>query len=392
VEKLVYGGDAFARLEGRAVMAPFALPGERIRAQVEREKPDLIRASVLEVLEPSPARVAPECPHFGRCGGCHYQHACYECQLAAKRDILIETLRRVGRLDAPEKIEVVSAEPWGYRNRVQLHFEGAQMGYLEGASQKLCAIESCPVASPKLNETIGALAGMIHDGRWPRFLRSLEIFTDERGVQLGIRETGHPVHRRFFEWCAENIPDSVEGALDYEGRFRVSRGAFFQVNRFLADRLVETALEGAAGESALDLYAGVGLFAVSMARRFESVTAVESGGAATRDLAFNAQRAGLENVRAEQQDVALFLERLEKTPDFVLLDPPRVGLGKAVVKRLIELRPPAITLVACDPATMSRDVAGLMGAGYKIAAMTLLDLFPQTYHLETVVRLTASAQ
>lgn len=387
MEKLVYGGDALARLDGRVTLAPFALPGERIRAAAEREKPGLIHARTLAVLDPSPQRVAPRCPYFGRCGGCHYQHAGYEFQLEAKRAILAEELRRVGKIEPPEEIAVVAADPWGYRNRAQLHIEKGRVGYREARSHKLCAIDSCPIASPKINQTIGALAGMLRDSRWPRFLRSVEIFTDERQVQLSVLETERPVARRFFDWCAETIPGLVAGALDYQDRFRVSRNAFFQVNRYLADKLVEIALEGAGGETALDVYAGVGLFSLDLARRFRQAAAVESGAAAAGDLAFNAERAGLANLRVERRTAEAYLDALERAPDFVLLDPPRAGLGKAVVQRLIDLRPPAVTIVACDPATLARDLAALLGAGYRIEKMTLVDLFPQTYHLETVVRL-----
>jgi 23S rRNA (uracil1939-C5)-methyltransferase len=390
VEKLVYGGDALARLDGRVTLAPFALPGERIRAAAEREKPGLIRARTLAVLDPAPERVAPPCPYFGRCGGCHYQHATYEFQLAAKRAILAEELRHLGKIEPPEEIAVVAAEPWGYRNRAQLHIEAGRIGYREARSHKLCAIERCPISSPKINEVIGALAEMLRDSRWPRFVRSLEIFTDERQIQLNVLEADRPVARRFFDWCAETIPGLVAGAVDYQDRFRVSRNAFFQVNRFLADKLVETALEGAGGETALDLYAGVGLFSLALARRFHQVTAVESGAAAAADLVFNAERAALANLRAEQGTTEAYLDTLERAPDFVLLDPPRAGLGKAVVQRLIGLRPPRVTIVACDPATLARDLAALLASGYRIEKMTLVDLFPQTYHLETVVRLKAS--
>jgi 23S rRNA (uracil1939-C5)-methyltransferase len=389
VEKLVYGGDGLARLDGRVTLAPFALPGERIRAAAEREKPGLIRARTLEVMEAAAERVAPRCEYFGRCGGCHYQHAGYEFQLASKRAILAEELRRLGKIEPPEEIAVVAAEPWGYRNRAQLHIEDGRMGYREARSHKLCAIDGCPIASPKINETLGALAGMLRDSRWPRFVRSIEIFTDERQVQLNVLEAGRPVARRFFDWCAENIPGLVAGAVDYQDRFRVSRDAFFQVNRFLADRLAAIALEGAGaeGETALDLYAGVGLFSLELARRFRQVTAVEAGAAAAGDLLFNAERAALTNLRVERGTTEAHLDGLERAPDFVLLDPPRAGLGRAVVQRLIDLRPPGITIVACDPATLARDLAALVATGYRMEKMTLIDLFPQTYHLETVVRL-----
>jgi 23S rRNA (uracil1939-C5)-methyltransferase len=390
VEKLVYGGDGLARVEGRVVLAPFVLPGERIRVHAEQEKPGLVRARTLEVLEPAPERVAAPCPVFGRCGGCHYQHAPYEYQIAAKRAILVDQLRRLGKIEPPETIAAAAAEPWGYRNRAQLHIDGRHIGYRQAGSHRLCEVKQCPVASPKINETIHALAGMLHNPRWPRFVRSLEIFTDEQQVQLNVLDSDHPVAKRFFDWCAAEIPALVEGALDYQGQFRVSRHSFFQVNRFLLDRLVEVALEGAEGETALDLYAGVGLFSLALARGFKEVTAVESGSGAVRDLQFNAERAALANLRAEQRTAEEYLQKLERAPDFVLLDPPRAGLGKAVVRRLAELRPRQVAIVSCDPATLARDLAGLTAAGYSVEQMTLVDLFPQTYHLETVVRLSTS--
>jgi len=391
VEKLVYGGDGLARVEGRVVFAPFVLPGERILVETWREQPGLVRAHTLEVLEPAPERVAAPCPVFGRCGGCHYQHALYEYQLAAKRAILVDQLRRLGKLEPPETIAVVAAEPWGYRNRAQLHIEGRRIGYREAGSHSLCQIGDCPIASPKINDTIHTLAAMLRDSRWPRFVRSLEILTDEQRVQLNVLDTDQPVAKRFFDWCAAEIPGLVEGALDYQGRFRVSRHSFFQVNRFLLDRLVEVALERAEGDTALDLYAGVGLFSLALARGFREVTAVESGSGAVRDLQFNAERAGLANLRAEQRTAEEYLQSLERAPDFVLLDPPRAGLGKAVVRRLVELCPRQVTIVSCDPATLARDLAGLTAAGYRVEQMTLVDLFPQTFHMETVVRLGRAA-
>jgi len=327
VEKLVYGGDGLARLDGRVVFAPFCLPGERIRAAAEREKPGLVRARTLEVLEAAPERVDAGCEYFGRCGGCHYQHAPYEYQLAAKRAILEEELHRLAHTVPPQEIEVVAAEPWGYRNRAQFHLEDGRLGYHEARSHRVWGIAHCPIASPRVNQAIGALNQMMHEGRWPRFVRTLEVFTDERQVQLNVLET------------------------------------------------------------ALDLYAGVGLFSLALARRFRKVTAVESGGGAVRDLRFNAERAGFSRLQAEQATAEAFLEKLHSPPDFLLMDPPRTGAGKAMVARLCELKPRAVVIVACDPATLARDLAGLIAGGYHTARMALVDLFPQTFHLETVVRL-----
>jgi 23S rRNA (uracil1939-C5)-methyltransferase len=194
------------------------------------------------------------------------------------------------------------------------------------------------------------------------------------------------VAKRFFEWCAEAIPGFTPGALDY-GAYRVSGGSFFQVNRFLIDELVRAAIGEASGDLALDLYAGVGLLSIPLAERFSRVMAVESGASAVRDLQFNAARAEvlMDIVQAAAED---FLRKFAAVPDLVLADPPRTGLGRAVTARLAELKPPRISIVACDPATLARDLPGLLAAGYRLEKLTMIDLFPQTFHIETVARLS----
>lgn len=389
MEKLVYGGQGLARWQGKVVLAPFVLPGERARVAPERETASLIHARLVEVLEPAAERVAPECPHFMRCGGCHYQHAGYEFQLAQKQAVLAEVFRRVAKTEI-SGIGVVAGPPFGYRNRTQWRIAGGRIGYHQAGSHRLCPIERCPISSPKLNEALAALRRMIRQPRFPQFIRSLEIFTDEEQVQINIRETaGQRVARTFFEWCAAQIPGRHVAALDYAAAgetFRVSPQAFFQTNRFLIDRLVETALEGAEGRFAVDLYAGVGLFSLPLARRFARVEAVESARSAARDLEFNAGRAGLE-VTVRQESAARYLAGLPEAPDFVLADPPRAGLGRGVAEQLVRLKPPRLVIVSCDPATLARDVQALLATSYAIERIALVDLFPQTYHIETVAHL-----
>jgi len=389
IEKLIYGGEGLGRADGRVIFTPYVLPGERVLVEPASAKGGLIRATLQEVVAPAEGRVEPQCPYFGRCGGCHYQHANYKLQLEAKRAILRETLLRVGKLEAPAEIAVIAGDPWGYRNRAQFHMAGSAIGYLEAHSHRLCSITHCPISSPRLNATLAALIEMMHDPRWPQFVRSIEVFTNETETQLNVLESERPVAKRFFDWCAETIPGFVSGLLDYPAAgfaYRVGSGSFFQVNRFLIDDLVRTAVGEISGESALDLYAGVGLFSLPLTRRFSQVTSVESGNSAVRDLRFNAERAEvrLEIAQSVTQD---FLKKLTVAPDFVLADPPRTGLGKAVVARLAELKPPRITIVACDPATLARDLPGLLATGYRIERLTMIDLFPQTFHIETIAEL-----
>lgn len=389
MEKLVYGGDGLARSDGRVVLAPFTLPGERVRVSLEREKSDMARGRLLAILEPSPVRIPPRCPHFTRCGGCHYQHAPYEYELAQKEAILRETLRRVGRLEPPDRIDVISGPEFGYRNRAQFHFDRGRAGFMSAASHALCPVEACPVSSPRLNQALAELGAMAGEGRFPPFLRSIELFTNETEVQLQVRASDRGVARPFFDWCAERIPGATTGPLDYAaagGQFRVSPRSFFQVNRFLVGRLVEIALQDAGGDAALELYAGVGLFTLPLARRFARVDAVESGGGAARDLAFNAARAGL-SVQIHHADVEAYLGGTGQRPEFVLADPPRAGLGRRVAGRLLALGPANLVIVSCDPATLARDLAPLVEGGYRLSRLTLVDLFPRTYHLETVAAL-----
>ncbi len=388
IDKWVYGGEGLARLAapdpeegaGRVVLVPFVLPGERARVDTS----DKIHARLGELLEPAPERVEPRCPLFGTCGGCHYQHAPYEFQLARKVEILREQLQRVGKITYDGEIGVLSGEPFGYRNRAQFHVAEGKIGYLAPRSHELVPVEGeCPISSPRLNEALAAMRGRLGDPQFPRFVRSLEIFTNETEIQVNVIDSAKPVARRFYDWCGSQV------ALDYptaHGTFRVSPKSFFQVNRFLIDRLVDAALAEYAGESAVDLYSGAGLFAVPLARRFAKVTAVEGGGAEAHDLSFNLQRAGVA-VDVQHARVEAFLAGLEARPEFILADPPRAGMGKTVTADLVRLGAPRLTIVSCDPATLARDLGWLLAA-YRIESMTMVDLFPQTFHFETVVHLT----
>ena len=298
----------------------------------------------------------------------------------------------MGKLEPPSQIRVISGAEWEYRNRVRVRAAGRALGFRQTGSHRLCAIERCPVASPALNEALAVLREMQRDRRFPDFVRGLELFSNEAEVLLSVVEA-QPSHRRvarrFFEWAAERIPGAAEVELNYQAAgetFRVSRASFFQVNRFLIDALVTCALEGSSGETAVDLYAGAGLFALPLARRFAQVTAVESFRAAVSDLEFNAERAGL-NVTTVCASAESYLERLPAAPDLVVADPPRAGLGKSAVTHLLRLKPGRLVLVSCDPATLARDLAQLLAGGYQLEELVLIDLFPQTPHIESVARL-----
>ncbi len=385
VEKLVYGGHGLSRLEGRVVLTPLVLPGEGITV----ETVDKLHARLLRVDSPAEVRVPAPCPYFAICGGCHYQHAPYEYQVAQKVEILREVIRRVAKFDAPADIGVVTGEPWAYRNRTQLRVRDGQIGYLRMGSHELCPVDHCPISSPRLNEAIAALAELVKDRRWPSFIRAVELFTNEQEVQFNVIETEKPLAKHFFEWASAGIPGYAAGALEYKAagyEFRVGPRSFFQVNRYLVDALASVALEGLQGDSVLDLYAGAGLFSLPLSKQFGRVVAVENSVSAVADLKFNSSRAGVD-LEAIRADASEFLTGLEVTPDCVVADPPREGLGKSAVRQLLRLKPRELVIVACDPATLARDMAALTAGGYQLKSMTMVDLFPQTYHLETVARL-----
>ncbi len=388
IEKLVYGGDGLARVDGQVLLTPFVLPGERVLVTPERVKTGLLRGASPHVIEAASERTTPRCEYFADCGGCHYQHAQYEFELKQKQAILRETLQRLGGITYDGPIDVISAEPWYYRNRIQLHFENESCGFRKADSHDLCAITHCEISSPVLNDAIQKLQWAAKQPEWPRFLRSLEVFTNESEVQLNVLDSMRPVPARFFQWSKTFLPLLAAGAIEYRAAgqtFRISRGSFFQVNRFLIDALVNEVMGAARGTHATDLYAGVGLFSAALSNSFEHVHAVERSAPAFRDLEFNCRSVHAVNASAEE-----FLRGMSQKPDLIVADPPRTGLGREVSNELLRIVPHNITVVSCDPTTLARDARQLLTA-YRIVRLTLIDLFPQTYHFETVMHLEATA-
>jgi 23S rRNA (uracil1939-C5)-methyltransferase len=423
IEKPIYGGAFLARIEGKAVFVPLTLPGEQARVRVTQSKPGYASAEAEEIVCAAPERIAPACPHFGVCGGCHYQHTGYETQLAFKRAILRETLER-GGVAVPAEIAVLAGEAqsqsWNYRNRIRLAFDAAgNPGYRGRRSHAVVPIHECPIAAPLLVEAARAFAQIARD--FAPALRPTEIalFCDPAETALlATVFTASPAKLRFdslVEAFHEQIPALAGAELVAEGRsgqqqrtlaqwgalslayraagfdYRVDHGAFFQVNRWLVDALVEKVIARHSGKLAWDLFAGVGLFARQLADRFDRVVAVESAPSATAALEANLRGTGGEAVKTE---TLAFLRHSRKPappgparPDLIVMDPPRTGLGAETCAFLAGIAAPAVVYVSCDPATLARDLRSLVASGYTIESITLADLFPQTFHLETVVQL-----
>ena len=423
IEKLVYGGNGLAHADGNTVFVPYVLPGEEVRATIRTKKKKLVWTSLLEVTSPASERIAPRCPHFRICGGCHYQHISQPEQVRLKKDILRETLARLGGVTWTGEIFEHSAEPYGYRNRAQWgvrHAMPRALGYYLPESSVIVPIDDCPVLSPLLAQTFRALQELARTGNLPAETKEIEAFADSEDRQIALNVAFSHFSKPPSELAGlfrEAIPelesllllDEKKNRFELTGpgylvhktsgfSYRVGHLSFFQVNRFLIADLLETVVSRAKGDMALDLYAGVGFFTLPLARRFGKVIGVDANLAATRDLRSNAEAAGLAVV-SENEHAEKFLTKFREKPDFVVLDPPRAGLGVAAASSLAGLRSPEIAYLSCDPSTLARDLAVLLrspkqpqGADsdaprYEIAEMHLFDLFPQTYHIETLVRL-----
>jgi 23S rRNA (uracil1939-C5)-methyltransferase len=432
IEKLIYGGDGLARLpadekgRGKAVFVPFTLPGEKVEASIEEEKPGFARARARRILQASPERIEAQCPYFQRCGGCHYQHTSYEQQLAIKAEILKENLRRLAKIELSSALQVHASPPWNYRNRTRLQVRGESnftLGYFKPGSHELLAVEACPISSPLLNRAIETLWRLGRDGKIPSELREVELFANEDDTRLQVELYTDPREgeaRRtkgaqdFVERLRAELPEmmsayvsaqailharGVRGHITEEldwslmpgeflyrtkaGPLRVSAGSFFQVNRFLVDELVGMVTGGRSGGVALDLYAGVGLFTVALAASFGHIVAVESSHGSAKDLKYNSPR----NVKTVRSTVDEYLagKAAKVRAELVVVDPPRAGLGDRVARGLVKLGAPRLIYVSCDPATLARDLSTLTAGGYRVERAHLMDMFPQTYHIETVV-------
>jgi 23S rRNA (uracil1939-C5)-methyltransferase len=441
IEKLIYGGDGLARLpglprndspgnaspadkdrgRGKAVFISFVLAGEKIDAALAEEKPGFARAQASKIIEPSPHRVSPPCPYFTRCGGCQYQHATYEHQLEIKKEILRENLRRIAKLELECEIQVHPSPPWNYRNRSRLQVRTQPefaAGYFKFASHELLPVEECPISSPLINRGIALLWQAGGAGNAVGGVHEVEFFANADDTKLLLELLCAPEARRanvraWAEDLCASMPEIAGIAafrepqkgvqeplvtvgtseLTYQTRtaaYRVSAGAFFQTNRFLIDELVYIVTTGRSGDLALDLYAGAGLFSTALACNIRHIVSVEMSQTSASDLKYNLPTNGKAVQATTEQYLKEGTDRVGDSPtrpDLIVVDPPRSGLGDAVAHALGKVGAPRLTYVSCDPATLARDLVPLQAAGYRVEQLHLVDLFPQTYHLESVVQL-----
>lgn len=432
IEKLIYGGEGLAHLpadergKGKAAFVPFVIPGERVDATTVEEKAGFARARLDQVLEASPRRIQPGCPYFYQCGGCQYQHIEYDDQLRYKTEILRETLRRIAKVDVDDIVPHPSP-PWNYRNRARMRAQTKPefaIGYNRFGSDELLPVRECPISSPLINHVLSAVWRQGEAGNVPSGTLEMEFFANADDSELLLEvildakqgKRNLPALAEFARALRAEAPavigvpgiakrpgadtkrlgttgEAIRGlgctAVAYRtaaANYHVSAGSFFQTNRYLIDEMVALTTAGRRGASALDLYAGTGLFTLPLAENFRRVTAVEAAPLSFADLERNAPG----NIAARQTMVEDFLSGSARDGkyDYVVLDPPRGGLGEKAAHALAELKAPEITYASCDPATLARDVRVLLGAGYVVRGAHLLDMFPQTFHIESIVHLS----
>jgi 23S rRNA (uracil1939-C5)-methyltransferase len=395
LQKYIYGGDAMGRLaDGRAVFVPFGLPGEHVRVRLTEEKRGFARGELMEVLEASLLRIIPRCIHFGVCGGCHYQHLPYEEQLKAKTEILRDQLTRIGRVENPPvQLMVASPSPWNYRNHVQFHLtEEGKLGYVKAQAPEIFAVKECYLPEGSINSFWRQLEFepgtniervSLRSGKEEELMLILESDSPESPeLEIEAEISVAHVHEENTFVIAGN--DHI--VISVVGRdFRVSAASFFQVNTAMAGKMVEHLLAHlpiSPVDILLDVYCGVGLFSAFLAPRCRRLIGVESFPSACKDFAFNLDE--FDNVELYEGLAEDVIPHLDLNADVVLLDPPRAGLEKRVVDGLLKLNPGVIAYVSCDPSTLARDAARLINGGYKLKDVTPFDLFPQTFHIESI--------
>ncbi|MFN7928350.1 MAG: class I SAM-dependent RNA methyltransferase [Blastocatellia bacterium] len=339
------------------------------------------RGVIEEIIVPSPHRRSAPCRHFGICGGCQLQHLDYAAQCQSKADIIRESLRRIGGIVWEQDIEVLAADEFGYRSRAELkRTPDGRLGYFQANSHDLCEVTECPILLPTAQDKLQTLRTQ----NIPKSATRVYLTAGDTEV-LATPATGE--NARTAEVDARGTVEQT--ILGFNYRFGVR--TFFQANRLLVEQLVCEATDEAKGRIAFDLYAGAGLFSLPLARHFDQVYAVEGSRLSVRHGLANAERNKVQNIRYEAVSVETWLKQPKlPRPDFVLLDPPRAGAGEPVIRRLLQHKPTVIRYVSCDPTTLARDLKILTQGGYRLTTITALDMFPQTYHIETVIKLSAN--
>lgn len=399
-----HGGAVFAVDEGRSVLVYYALPGELVEAEPRGRKGGLVFARATSVLEAAPGRVAPRCPHFGECGGCQWQHAAYPTQLEIKRHVVAEAWRKAGLRLPPDTPVLGMADPWRYRVRGEFEAvrtpEGLSFGFHRLRSHSLVPISTCPIHEERIERAVLAFGQAAREQALAGVQNLLlTVEPGGRGLLWRLRFTGDAARSAPPELAArvqELLPDLVllddSATLDFwDLAFRVRSDTFIQTNYRQMLVLYQVALDmlqAGGGDRVLDLYAGIGTISLAVARQAAGVTEVEENPHAVRLARLAARINGLENVEHLPGRVENALQRVRMGEhQAAVLDPPRAGCDPAAIAELLRLQPERIVYVSCDPATHARDLSLLVQGGYRVRRAAIVDMFPQTYHVESVALL-----
>ncbi|MDP1713192.1 MAG: class I SAM-dependent RNA methyltransferase [Anaerolineales bacterium] len=404
LEKLTYGGDAMGRLpDGRAVFVPFGLPGELVRLRLTQEKQNFARGELIEIIKASPERVEPKCKHFTQCGGCHYQNLPYEKQLAAKTEILRDQLQRIGKIETPP-VKAMQPSPlaWNYRNHMQFHLtKDGKLGFINSKGNSTFSIKECHLPEAGIHDfwrelqfepNMNIERASLRCGQGDELMLVLESETDET-PELEIEADISVVH------IYEDHPVVIAGRDHFfinilNKDFRVSAASFFQVNTKMAEKMVEhllACLPVSMSTNLLDVYCGAGLFSKFLASKYAKVICIESSPSACEDFGFNLDEFdNVELYEGTAEDILpAFAGLASPFGDFasvthMIVDPPRAGIEKRALDAVTNIKPQVIAYVSCDPSTLARDAARLIHGGYRLVDVTPFDLFPQTYHIESI--------
>jgi 23S rRNA (uracil1939-C5)-methyltransferase len=374
IEQLVTGGDGLARFEGIPIFVPMSVPGDHLKVRLVKRKPHFGRAEIVEILAPGEGRREAPCAHFADCGGCDLQHIEDSMQSTLKAEATRETLRRLGGIELPGEDRVVSGEAWGYRLRTQVHAQvdenGVRVGYRKRKSHELVPVESCGVCAPELEQAILDL---------PEHL----VPSSPSRIHLALGDEGAVTVAPVIEGLPHGEVQMTIGDFEYAYDAR----CFFQGNRHLVGELVNEVVGEWTGAKAFDLYGGVGLFSLPLARRYESVLLVEGDAVAARYARINARRNKVaDRIEIEHRAVESWLDRLPAGADRVVVDPPRTGLSYRARRQLLVGHPRRITYVSCNPGILARDLKELTEL-YVVEDLVQFDIFPQTSQMEAVVQL-----
>ncbi len=370
IDLISAGGDGLGFYQGKAVFVPLTAPGERIVAQVRQDKPDFMRAELLSLVQPSPDRVEAPCKLYGQCGGCNLMHLSYDAQCSVKERILADAFRRSGGLSGIQAAMVRGPKD-AYRNRAQFHFgPDKKIGYAKRLSNDIIALDSCPILAGPINEWL--TQSVSGDAAWQK----LKPYMAGKDRFIVFGQDGYSAH---VEGPDTDISISLLGKSI---RFHI-RG-FFQSNLTMLEKLIPDVLDGLSGQTAADLYCGVGVFGSFLKDRFERLVCVEQDPRAVgyacanvgkpADFAANTMEEWVSSAQAKQRF------------DHVLVDPPRSGLAPRVKAWLASAQPASIGYVSCDPVSLARDSGELSRAGYDLERVRIYDFYPNTSHLESYAR------